>query len=907
MNSTLPLKINDYCRYVSLAVKYYKETSYPDAAINCRKAAEAACKIIIHNAYNEKLAETKLNGKSLKELIILLIHEGLTERKTINTLETLQIIGNKAAHDNTIGKDETSYAIHALNLFTEYLFKEHLKISIPKTLDFIFAETKEIQTITQTEVIEKIIVHEKFNKETEEELFSKIKDIEQKSEGDSAKFEELKTELLFKVQELSQKKHTEEEIRPVEKKNSLQKIGLLILISLLVILGAALLLNYFLKEKRNVQEKTFQLTKHPDSIYVAVNNFQVLQDNPNIDYKIEQIIYNRINNLRLVNNLPISLVTTNYRGNGEKEDSVLINKAQRAGFDLVYFGNLYETALTDSNILEITSSVTRKENRIARYNRVKFKNLGDSTIIKEVIDQGNMPVLLYAENPKGKSDKQMLALTQGLKYYSKEQYSSIYNFIACFKRNLGDYKGALKDLDRINRINPNNAYFLAFKANLFAFDKQLDSSKLYFEKSLKIDSTDVNTLANYGSVCVTAKEFAKAESLFKRAIFSNPDNYFPYLRIAALKMEQKEYALAKYYGLKADNLFKGDAVNTIMLANIYGFVDYKKDSAEYFYNRVIGRDSTNTDGLNALASYYQRFFQQDPVYKLKVSQLLAKVKVLKTQNDLSTDYNFGMATFANRDYKAALIHFEKIYVKNYFDNEVLTCMAQAYYHTKQPEKALLFGKKAFDLDSVNTNNLVIYAYLLSYIHPEDFKKVDYYFKKAWTANPAFLDIFQQYGTYLSHVEKNKECIDLTLKGYKLFPADLRINSLLAYSYMNLKDFHKTKPYFEFLVSRLPDNDTLLCDYAQCLLQEFHGTPDDNFVYGARLAKKASDLNSNNPNYQLVFALYCLKGNNPKLAAEYYLKVKDLSKNTIYNEELEKLTYKMIQEGQLNLKQNQTHN
>jgi hypothetical protein len=55
------------------------------------------------------------------------------------------------------------------------------------------------------------------------------------------------------------------------------------------------------------------------------------------------------------------------------------------------------------------------------------------------------------------------------------------------------------------------------------------------------------------------------------------------------------------------------------------------------------------------------------------------------------------------------------------------------------------------------------------------------------------------------------------------------------------------------------------------------------------------MNPNNASNQLTFAMYMLKGNNPKLAAEYYMKAKDLSKNVIYNEELEKLTYKILTE------------
>lgn len=891
MNSALPNKINDYCGYVARAVKNYKETSYPDAAINCRKAAEAACKIIIHNAYNEKLAETKLNGKSLKELIILVKHEGLTERKTINTLETLQIIGNKAAHDNAIGKDETSYAIHALNLFTEYLFKEHLKISIPKTLDFIFAETKEkaIPPIIQKEIIEKIIVHEKFNKETEEELFSKIKDIELKSEGDSTKFEELKTELLLKIQELSQKKQIQpEEIKPIEKKSSLKKTGLLILISLIAISGAAFLLNYILKEKKNVKEENvFQLVKHPDSIYVAINSFQVLQDNPNIDYKIEQIIYNRINNLRLTNNLPINLIYTDYKGNNAENDTLIINKAIHAGFDLVYYGNLYETAMTDSNTLEINGATTIPGNRTLRSKKIKFKTVGDSTVIKEITDQGNMTVELYAFlHLNDKLNRQILSLMQGLRYYSLEQFNSVYNITATIKLNLKDYKGAFSDVEAILKKSPKDPFYLAYKASLFTYVNRLDSSKIYFDKSLKQDSSILNALTFYAGVCVSLKEYEKSEQLLQKAVKLAPKDYLPIAMLARLKMEKKEYDLAKSYALRANSMFKDDPANSVIIANVYGYVENKKDSAEFFYGQALGKDSMYADALNSLANYYLRFFVADPVYKQKANYLLNKAKAFKIQNDIKNDYGLGLTAFANGDYKTALSYFEKVYNSKYYDSDLFTGMAQAYFRTGQRDKALLLSKKAMEFDSLNPTNLAVYAYILSYVRAKDYKTVSYYFNKALIANNYPLDIYQQYGTYLYQSGKATDCIDLSLKAHKIFSTDTKINSLLAYAYTNQRDYKQGKPYFEFLITKMPFNDTLLCDYAQSILLNFQKA-DETYAYGLALIQRAIHINTDNPNYKVVFALYLLKGNRPDLAKEQYLKAKSLN-NSVFNEELEKI-------------------
>jgi Tfp pilus assembly protein PilF len=892
LNNALPLKINDYSGYVSRAVKNYKAGFYSDAAINCRKAAEAACKIIVHNAYNDKLAETKLNNKSLKELIILLIHEGLTERKAINTLETLQIIGNKAAHDNVIGKDETSYAIHALNLFTEYLFKEHLKISIPQTLDFIFKEEKATHT---TEVVEKIIVQEKFNKETEEQLFSKIKDIEQKSEGDAGKFEELKQELIRsqrKIEELSQQKQNKEDepVKPAEKKPSLTKNMLITLLALLALSGISLLIKYFLT-KENAEkntESTFHLIKSPDSVYVAINAIQVMQDNPGVDFKIETALYNRIHNLSMAINIPVSLIHTHFKGTNTIHDTLLINQAEKAGFDLVYYGSLYETAHSDSNILEIYGSLTIHENRISRDKKIKFKTLNDSTFIKELIDQGNMPVELYVGKHQTEKPRPLLKIMQGLQYYSQEQFNSVYNIIAALKIDLKDYEGALLDINEVLKRSPKDAFYLSFKAGLFQYLNKPDSGKVYFEKSLKQDSLNGTILLYYAGFCIAQKDLKKAEELLNKFRKISPADNRAYVLLAQLNMNKRDYPLAKSYALKANKVLTGEISNSILLGNLYGFIEFKKDSAEFFYNLALGKDSSNVDALTSLANFYQRFFFKDPAYKQKISVLLNKSRSLKVQDDIRTDYSSGMAAYDNRNYAEALSYFNKVYAKGSFDNEMLTCMAQCYYFLKQPDKALQMGKKALEFDSLSPNNLMVYSVLFGTLKPQEFKTTCYYYNKALALNPSIPNIYQEYSSYFLQHGKLKESIDIALKGYKLFSADYILNHVLAYSYLNMKNFEKSKYYFDNLITMKPDNDTLLTDFAQCIYMGIVSNQlNIPYTQGMNMVKRAIEINPKNATAYAVMATYIFIGNNKELAKSYYIEAKKLDK-TIFIKELEKL-------------------
>jgi hypothetical protein len=186
----LAKKIKDYCAYTSLAVNYFRKKNYSDSALNCRKAAEAACKVMIFHAYTEKLAEKKIFERSLRELIDLIKKDKVSERKAINNIEALQITGNKAAHDNVISREESAYALNALNLLTNYLFKENLKIPIPAISDLDEDLEKGTNADGDKEkiIIREKVIEQRIDLEAGEELFNRIRDL---SESERNKYEEM--------------------------------------------------------------------------------------------------------------------------------------------------------------------------------------------------------------------------------------------------------------------------------------------------------------------------------------------------------------------------------------------------------------------------------------------------------------------------------------------------------------------------------------------------------------------------------------------------------------------------------------------------------------------------------------------------------------------------------------------
>ena len=134
-------KIQDLVQWCETAFQHYRNGYYADSLTNMRKGGEAACKLIINFNFPEKVAENKIGQKNYKELIETIIRDYLAPRKTINWLETLQIHGNIATHDNYVIMEQANYSIVALRLLIYWIFDEMLKASLPSRLEKVMTET----------------------------------------------------------------------------------------------------------------------------------------------------------------------------------------------------------------------------------------------------------------------------------------------------------------------------------------------------------------------------------------------------------------------------------------------------------------------------------------------------------------------------------------------------------------------------------------------------------------------------------------------------------------------------------------------------------------------------------------------------------------------------------------------
>ena len=897
MNTKLPSKINDYVRYASISQQHYKGGLYSDSALNCRKACEAICKVIIYNTYSEKLADTKVEYCNLKELIILIIKDGLAERKVINRLESLQIIGNKSAHDNFITKEEATYSLQALNLLTDWLFKEYLKIAVPNSLQI---DKSEPSVIIEPTIIEKIIVQEKISQETEDQLINRFQNIieeknkinDSKTKTDDDTISEIKKALNETNQKLNTLNASKDKAEPKTTivapiKRTSYKKWLWVSIVSLISIG----IFFIYHRQKNVIELATPITKHPDSIYIAINEFKILQDNPNINFKIESILQSYISAISSKYNLPFKIVRTHFKQSDFINDTSIVNTAGRIGYDLIYLGNVYETALSDSNIIELNGSLCTYEGRINRSKKIKFKNLTDSTLIKELNDQANLaPFYVTQHTP---FVKQGLTILAHLTYYSTENYMCGLTTQLNTNLNLKNYQACINNINQLAMTQPLTAYYTGFKAGMFLQLGMFDSSEVYSKKAILLDNTYQHAMLNLAETYKAQHKDALAEVMLLKIVRLQPYNEIVNVDLALLYHFTPNPKLAKYYALMTHRINENNIDANFVLAEYYAYDEVKNDSAEYYYNLVLSTDSNFVAGLNSFGNYCLKYH---PEKKGVAKYLLTKAKQSSVIEQQSNDFGLGITAYNEKNYQECIRYLEKVCEQGVYNNDVSKCLTLSYYALNNLPKALFYAKKGIQFDSTNNANLYNYATLLSLVEPTN-TKVNYYFKKAIKQDPNNSQTLIEYATYLGKQEKYQEVLTIALPLYKTHRTDVGLNQLIANAYLGLENYHPALNYLEYLHIAQPTNADTKRQLAWVILNVFKGDKVQ-FARGASLIKDAVEINPNNIEAHIIRAHYFIVlgsvkvneqaqfMNCKKIAKQEYLLAKKINPK-LFDENIEK--------------------
>lgn len=617
MNNAARTKLDDYINWSVIAFEHYQAARHSDALTNTRKAGEACCKFLLYLKTDNKLDE-RVRKSGYKELIDLLIEKQAAPRKVINWLETIQIYGNLATHDNRVDSIQSEYGYNALKLLSEWLFIDELKTNIsPRLYSHVKPKQQEDKLKQQIETLkselqitkkqsEKIkleldgtqdILKAKPDSERDlkrelENALEKVKQLETANEKIQQLEEQLKTTLseaqVIQVvkEQLEQKAASEVPVEPVVAELPVREIKFKRHFNKLMAAGGAIILlafasAYLLKQgKNNSNNQDESIAANDSSIRVLVIPLAVMQDNPNISFKIEEAFINEIKaqsqeqhvNVTVIYNptdKPVTLL----------KDAIELGK--KAKCEIVYYGEVYEKASADTVNIDLKYIFIRPE----EFNQQEMKGELETKYFTSLTD---------ANFKKLKDEIKYGVIFIKVNKLQKEK----------------NWNGILRVLDRkVMTSNKSVEYNAgAFRIQCYTELKQYDNLRMEAERNYQIypDSAfaKMNLALIYGNEGIM--EYQKAKTLIEEAIAINPDIPFYLVNYAGIihRFFKKDTAISRKALIKCLKI-KPDYSFAWLQLGFQFYFDYSKyPEALSYFERAYHLDTTNVETLKMLATMY---------------------------------------------------------------------------------------------------------------------------------------------------------------------------------------------------------------------------------------------------------------------------------------------------------------
>jgi tetratricopeptide (TPR) repeat protein len=880
MNKVNQDKITDFNQWALLSFDHFENVRYADALTNMRKSGEAACKIIL-TFYKSK---SDFSKRAFKELLSLIEKDNVIPKKIFNCLQTFQLYGNTASHDNEISAKEAGYGIEALKIITDWIYVELLNEPIPYQLKkYLFVKDTTEKLKLKSEV--KQLNEELHNiKKVTENLENKLNlagatELEKNKLNDDLKeafltIKKLETTISNnkRIEELESKAKEITETTdpfplnhlPIEKK--LEKTnGKKIIILSIILIPLIFVIYYFLSTKpiAKIQETSNIAADDTSQIKVLILPFRITQDNPNIDFKIETIIVEKLSVRQENGKSALKIIY-----NPKKDKSAMsfqqatgINKIYNA--DVILFGDVIENA--DGNGFKLNFSYTifsisNNQNYYGSLPLMEF-NSSDNYTYNDLLNEINCIIDLGEVSNKIDQNKLQDALNLLRNTNSKNNDLRIIASTLEFNSyiNSGEIDKGREVIYNLYVSNPKKmGVMLSYAYSLTLQNTNLEAAEKVYKDVLEIFPTNTEAILCYANTLVNFKKISEAKSLYNRIIKIDSNNSEAYYQLGEIaeKIDQNSLTAKNFYITsleKNDQFFpslKGlsivffnmrDYENSILYAKKY--IKFIKDDPEiytfisqiYQSTALLNQDSTqkylllskkygSKESVGNLISeanlaYQKRdFLKAKPLY-LKAYEMDSSINTTEPMMNLVDIY------MVENNIPAAekiLLHYHNLdttYVR------ILSMLGRTYAFPNNPnmndKKALQYGLKALRLQPSNEMALIGCAEL--YFLAEDFKNAEKYFTSAYNVNP---------------------------KGYPQ-------NFYLGIINKNNKEFIKAKTFFENAIQIDPNNPSPYIDLGFVLIWP----PYQDYEYALQQTAKAIELNPNEYSAFYVTAIiYKQQGN-----------------------------------------------
>jgi len=170
------------------------------------------------------------------------------------------------------------------------------------------------------------------------------------------------------------------------------------------------------------------------------------------------------------------------------------------------------------------------------------------------------------------------------------------------------------------KIDSTNINFLQLKANDQYFEKEFEAALVTLKKLEELNFKSTNTYEMYGMSYFNLEKIDSAEIYFKKALKMDRKNPKILYRLATLEYQRENFKMARLLTMQSIMYSKPDHDKQYMLLGIMAKNEFDYKSAVNYFDEAVKNNSNNVDALFELAfvadSYYEdktmalRYYEQ---------------------------------------------------------------------------------------------------------------------------------------------------------------------------------------------------------------------------------------------------------------------------------------------------------
>ncbi len=379
---------------------------------------------------------------------------------------------------------------------------------------------------------------------------------------------------------------------------------------------------------------------------------------------------------------------------------------------------------------------------------------------------------------------------------------------------------AIKCYLQLIELYPENPMAYFNLGSVYQIQKNHTEACKYFEKAVELDEEDEVFKTSYALSLVKSEKFNEAINIYKKLLVQHPEK------------ESYKYNLINCYEAIGDNQTAMIMLEGIVylnpklilpaqkLANLY-IKTNKLARAKELYDNIILKNNPTAEVLHQYAVLSSSLSDTDTAERILKKAVKMNPKMAKAHKDLAVIYlNKRLFDYADDEFKIAMELMPN-------DFEILFEYGNFLYSTSKNAEAEKYYLKALDIEPENVLALTFMALNKLVMNQLDESKE--YIMKALHINHHHEYIQYCAGRILFARREYEDAKRYLVKAVEQNP-DVETQNTLALTYYELGEYTQAVNIFNNLLSKFPENVSVLRSLAQCYEKMDDGDKALEYLY-----------------------------------------------------------------------------